>query len=159
MVTRARHNVTLYVPYLRCSLQVRYTYLYFPWTSHACILIRTWKCSLFVFDVNRKQNVSNFVTNFPISDFMKHRLAVLELFSAEMHTDRRGEEHGRISATFLHWIVVLAELTHHRTWLANLFWRSVPKLFITWELGRNVVQERFIIIINYFVIIHAYYSI
>jgi len=57
---------------------------------------------------------------------MKIRLAVLELFRTEMHTDRRGEEHGRISTIFPQRIFVLAELTHHRTGLANLFERACP---------------------------------
>ena len=86
---------------------------------------------------------------------MKIHLAALELFHTEMHTNRRGEEHGRIS-----WTVVLAELTHHRAGLANVFEGACPNCLKNGNLEvQNMVQEPFIIIIYYLIIINAYYNI
>jgi hypothetical protein len=134
VVTRTRHSVTLCI----ITWFVLYKFGTLIYISHEHLTLAFWyvlenvRCLCSVLTENRLYPIS---VEIPQYHFMKIRLAVLELFRMEMHTDRHGEEHGRSPTTVPHWIVVLAELTHHRTRLAKFFWRWVPKLSIKWELG------------------------
>jgi hypothetical protein len=69
--------------------------------------VDVWLC----LTLNANGIYQNFGKNFPVSACMKIRLAVLELFRTEMHTNRRGEGNGHIST---------AELPHLRAGRANL---------------------------------------